>query len=197
MEVIGSIIARLGSKRLPYKNILPVGNRPMVLHGIDTLLLCPSIERVIVSTESPLIQAIVQAAFANNPKVIIHMRSEELAADNTPSIPVFKDIIDHFPANIHVNYNFNIFFCPPAVIERAIELAREHEEALSVPYAAWAQSSHRLHNYKNPWEISAYQFKDDRAYDLDIHTPEDLLEANILAKNQLQEPEFSNSFTAS
>lgn len=150
MEIIGSVIARLGSKRLPYKNILPIGGKPMVVHGVETLLNCPSIELVVVSTESELIEEIVKAVFYNNSKVVFLRRPKELSEDNIPSIPVCRNIIDHYPANIHVNYNYNLAICEPMVIERAIEFAREHEEALSVPYAAWAQTKNRTLNYEDP-----------------------------------------------
>ncbi|OIO59773.1 MAG: hypothetical protein COZ46_04955 [Verrucomicrobia bacterium CG_4_10_14_3_um_filter_43_23] len=178
MEVIGSVIARLGSKRLPYKNILPIGGKPMVIHGVETLLRCPSIDLVVVSTESELIEEIVKSVFGNNDKVVFHRRPKELAEDNVPSMPVFRNIIEHYPARIHVNYNYNLAICEPMVIERAIELAREHEEALSVPYAAWAQTKNRILNYEDPWKITAHLFQDSRVEDLDIHTEADLLKAH-------------------
>ncbi|MDE0575815.1 MAG: hypothetical protein OSB39_02600, partial [Opitutales bacterium] len=55
MKVIGSVIARLGSKRLTYKNLLPYKGVPLVLRAVRFLELCPIVDRVVLSTDSELI----------------------------------------------------------------------------------------------------------------------------------------------
>jgi len=170
MKVIGSIIARLGSKRLTYKNILPFNNEPMIGLGIKTLKLAKLVDQIVISTESELI-----ARIAYQYNVNILQRPQELAEDNVPSVPVFQHIMDHFPGDLHVNLNINFPTCHPSVIDKAIELALKHGEALSVPYAVWAQTSHCLQNYGNPWDIKAHKFEDPLAGHIDIHTEDDLL----------------------
>lgn len=172
MHVVGSIIARLGSKRLPYKNILPFAGKPLVGLGIEILRRTKLVNEIVVSTESELI-----ARIAHDFGATVLRRPAELAADNVPSVPVFQHIVAHHPCDVHVNFNINLPTCAPEVIDRAIELAVEKQEALSVPYAAWAQTADWLRNYGDPWKIleSAFLFKDPRAGTTDVHTIDDLL----------------------
>lgn len=171
MKIIGSIIARIGSKRLPYKNILPFGKHPLVGIGIQKLKQASLVDEIVVSTESELIARIAYEFGAT-----ILLRPSELAKDNVPSVPVFQHIIENFPCDIHVNYNINFPTCDPLVIDRAIELAQLHNEVLSNPHAVWAQTSQCLKDYKDPWNITAIRFDDNRCESIDIHNENDLLE---------------------
>lgn len=173
MHVVGSIIARLGSKRLIFKNLLPYAGKPLVGHGIEILRQAKRVDEIVVSTESELIARVARDFGAN-----VLKRPEELAGDGVPSVPVFQHIIESFPCDVHVNFNINFPLCQPAVIDRAVELAAEKSEALSDPYAAWAQTSERLRDYGDPWapENKAFLFQDDRAGAIDVHTMDDLLE---------------------
>lgn len=174
MHVVGSIIARLGSKRLPYKNLLPFAGKPLVGLGIEILRRAKQVDEIIVSTESELI-----ARVALDFGATVLRRPVELAGDDIPSVPVFQHIVENHPCDVHVNFNINFPLCRPEVIDRAVELAAENGEALSNPYAAWAQTVERLANYEDVFKIpSAFRsvFEDDRAGPLDIHTEADLLE---------------------
>ena len=173
MHVVGSIIARLGSKRLAYKNLLPFAGKPLVGLGIETLRKAHSVDEIVVSTESELI-----ARVALDFGATVLQRPESLARDDVPSVPVFQHIVERYPCDVHVNFNINFPMCDPAVIDRAVELAAANGEALSNPYAAWAQTRDCLDNYGDPVNISAHrhEFEDSRAGSIDIHTFEDLLE---------------------
>lgn len=171
MKVVGSIIARLGSKRLPYKNLLPFGKITMLELGIRKLQKSHYVNEIVVSTESELIARTVVGLGVN-----ILKRPQTLAFDNVPSIPVFQHILKHYPCDVHVNLNINFALCHYEVIDRAIEIAHEKGEALSKPYAVWAQTAERLSNYGDPWKLPD-TFDDDRAGGIDIHTEEDWLEA--------------------
>lgn len=174
MYVVGSIIARLGSKRLAYKNLLPFGGKPLVGLGVEILRRAKRVDEIVVSTESELI-----ARVALDFGATVLCRPEVLAGDEVPSIPVFQHIVEHHPCDVHVNFNINFPMCDPAVVDRAVEIAIKDDEALSRPYAVWAQSVERLANYKDPYRIpSAFEsvFDDPRAGLLDIHTEQDLLD---------------------
>jgi CMP-2-keto-3-deoxyoctulosonic acid synthetase len=173
MHVVGSIIARLGSKRLPFKNLLPFAGKPLVGLGIEILRRATAVDEIVVSTESELI-----ARIARDFGATVLRRPAELAADSVPSVPVFQHIVAHFPCDVHVNVNINFPLCDPAVIDRAVAVAAEQGEALSVPYAAWAQTAARLRDYGDPWapETKAFLFDDARAGAIDVHTLDDLLE---------------------
>jgi CMP-N-acetylneuraminic acid synthetase len=172
MHVVGSIIARLGSKRLPYKNLMPFAGKPLIGVGIEILRQAKRVDTIVVSTESELIARIAHGFGAT-----VLRRPEELAADNIPSVPVFRHIIEHYPCDAHVNLNINFPLCHPAVIDRAIGMLSERNEVLSNPFAVWAQTAERLRNYGDPWapETKAFLFDDERAGTRDVHTLDDLL----------------------
>ncbi len=174
MYVVGSIIARLGSKRLAYKNLLPFAGKPLVGLGVEILRRAKLVDEIVVSTESELI-----ARVALDFGATVLRRPEELAGDDVPSVPVFQHIVENHPCDVHVNFNINFPMCDPAVIDRAVELAARDGESLSKPYAVWAQSVERLASYEDPYAIpSAFRslFEDDRAGPLDVHTEQDLLD---------------------
>lgn len=173
--VIGSIIARLGSKRLPYKNLLPYRGVPLVRLGVEKLMDSKRVDKIVISTESELIARTVE-----DMDVIILRRPDVLAGDKVPSIPVFQHIVETYPCDVHVNYNINFPNCDAEVIDRAVEIAEQNAlgEALSVPYAVWAQTAHCLAHYDDPWNIMAEQFPDVRVNGPDIHSEGDLLESH-------------------
>lgn len=175
MRVIGSVIARLGSKRLPYKNLLPFCGVPLVRMGVLKLLSSEIVDEVVLSTESDLI-----ARQVSDLGVRILKRPEALAGDKVPSVPVFRHIMEECYGDIHVNYNINFPLCDVAVIRKAVEIASTNSrgEALSVPFAVWAQTRQCLDNYGDPWDIRAEQFPDPGVLEPDVHTIEDLMEAH-------------------
>ncbi len=80
------ICARGGSKGLPGKNLRVLGGRPMIAWSIDSAKQCPSIDRVIVSTDCPKIAKVARDYKAQVP----FMRPAELAEDNSPEWPVWQ-----------------------------------------------------------------------------------------------------------
>lgn len=185
--VIGSIIARLGSKRLPYKNLLPFEGVPLVRLGVLKLLASKSVDKVVLSTESELI-----ARQVTDLDVILLQRPDSLSGDRVPSIPVFQHIVACLPCDLHVNYNINFPNCDPLVIDRAVEIAETSStgESLSDPFAVWAQTSQCLEQYKDPWKITAEVFNDERVLEPDVHTEADLFESH-----RLKNPEFDRWWT--
>jgi len=180
MHVVGSIIARLGSKRLAYKNLLPFGGVPMLGLGIRKLREAAAVDTVVVSTESELI-----ARVASDFGARVLWRPPELAADDVPSVPVFRHLVEAVPCDLHVNLNINFPLCEPDVVNRAVAVAALKGEALSDPYAVWAQTRECLEAYGDPWTITAELFADERAGPVDIHQEADLLECYRLAQGVL------------
>lgn len=84
MEVLGLIIARGGSQRVPDKNIKPLGGRPLLAYSIETAKCSRHVSRVIVSTDSESIAqvAIQEGAEApfRRPAEISQSHSTELEA---------------------------------------------------------------------------------------------------------------------
>jgi CMP-2-keto-3-deoxyoctulosonic acid synthetase len=174
MNITGSVIARLGSKRLTYKNILPYQGVPLVVRALQKLLESNLFDHVVLSTDSELI-----ARTCNEVKgVSILKRPEFLSTDEVPSVPVFQHILENFPCDIHLNYNCNFPECDASVFEESIELAQQHGESLSVPYAVWSQTKERLNSYGDFMKLPEPRFESDKIHPVDIHTMDDLLKAH-------------------
>lgn len=174
MKVIGSVIARLGSKRLTYKNILPYKGEPLVVRSLRKLVDSKLFDEVVLSTDSELIAR----SCLNIGGVSLLKRPPELSSDEVPSIPVFQHILQNFPSDIHLNYNCNFPECEISVFEQSIELTAERGESLSVPYAVWSQTKARLEDYGDPMVLPAHRFETSKVHPTDIHTMKDLLLAH-------------------
>jgi CMP-N,N'-diacetyllegionaminic acid synthase len=75
-RVIAVTPARGGSKSVPYKNLYPLGGRPLLSWPIDCALKTPEIDRVIVSTDDDRIAAAAREFGAE-----VYPRPVELATD--------------------------------------------------------------------------------------------------------------------
>lgn len=82
------IPARGGSKRLPRKNVLPLGGKPLILHSVDGALATGA--HVMVSTDDPEIKAVA----ASRPGVTIDDRKGELATDTVKVVDVIRELVD-------------------------------------------------------------------------------------------------------
>ncbi len=173
LKIIGSVIARSGSKRLTYKNLLPYKGVPLVLRAVRKLIQSQLFDQVVLSTDSELI---ARTCIEENIRIL--RRPDNLCGDQTPSIPVFNHIIENFPCDIHLNYNCNFPECSTQVFDKALDICKTSGEALSDPFAVWAQTSDCLKSYVDPMKITANKFRTDLVQPPDIHTLEDLLEAH-------------------
>jgi CMP-N,N'-diacetyllegionaminic acid synthase len=84
--ILGLIPARGGSKGVPGKNIRPVNGKPLIVYAIECGLSCPSIDKLIVSTDNQEFAAIAKKAGAEVPL----LRPAHLAQDTTPMLPVLE-----------------------------------------------------------------------------------------------------------
>ena len=94
MNIAALIPARLGSKRLPKKNIKPLGGKPLLFWSIDFALKCRIFRQICVSTESDEIAEIVRKQYAPS-EVAVLMRPQELATDEAS----LNDVCIHFLNN--------------------------------------------------------------------------------------------------
>jgi len=86
MSNICLIGARGGSKGLANKNIRPLLGKPLIVWSIEQALACPEIDRVVISTDSPVIAEIARAVGAETPFI----RPVELASDTAGKWDVWK-----------------------------------------------------------------------------------------------------------
>lgn len=96
-KYLAIVTARSGSKRLPNKNILDLGGKPLFVWSVLAGLACPKIARTIVSTDSAEYQRIAVEAGADCP----WLRNITLASDSTSSADVVKEILDRLGDEIH------------------------------------------------------------------------------------------------
>ena len=95
MKKIAIIPARSGSKGLPNKNILMLGNKPLIAYTIEAALKSKEFERVIVSTDSLEYKYIAEKFGAE-----VFMRSEELSNDKASSFVVIEDVLKRIEATV-------------------------------------------------------------------------------------------------
>lgn len=92
INCVAFIFARGGSKGVPRKNIRALGGVPLIAHSIRIGLQCPSIDRVVVSTDDEEIAAIARKYGAEVP----FMRPGELAGDRSSEYDAWKHAISSY-----------------------------------------------------------------------------------------------------
>src|SRR3989338_8818480 len=85
-SVLVLIPARGGSKRLPNKNILPLGGKPLIARAVLAAKGSRYADRILVTTDNPAIAKIAQKAGAEVP----FMRPSNLAGDKSPIITTIQ-----------------------------------------------------------------------------------------------------------
>lgn len=80
-RILGLILARGGSKRLPRKNIRPLAGKPLLGWSVEAARACAAIADVVVSTDDEAIAAVARAHGARVP----FLRPPALAADTSTS----------------------------------------------------------------------------------------------------------------
>lgn len=88
MRTVAIIPARGGSKGVPRKNLREVGGVPLVVRAIQTGLAARRVNRVVVTTDDDIIAAMALSAGSE-----VVMRPHELAADDTPTLPVLAFVL--------------------------------------------------------------------------------------------------------
>lgn len=90
MKWLGLIPARGGSKRVPGKNIRPLGGQPLLAHTVRPALASGIFDRVIVSTDSSETAVIAREFGAEVP----FLRPPELAGDRSPDIDWIRHLLE-------------------------------------------------------------------------------------------------------
>jgi len=94
MRILALIPARGGSKRLPGKNIRPLGGKPLIVWSIDVVRDNQEICDILVSTDDTEIKAVCTEAGACVP----WLRPAELATDTASSVDVALHALDWYEA---------------------------------------------------------------------------------------------------
>lgn len=81
-NILGLILARGGSKRIPKKNIKLLNDKPLIAWTIETAIASKSFARVVVSTDDPEIASVARSYGAEVP----WMRPQSISHDESTSI---------------------------------------------------------------------------------------------------------------
>ena len=94
-NIIAIIPARGGSRRLPRKNILPLGGVPLMVRVIKTLKKSSIFDQIIVSTEDEEISNI-----AKKQKIKVHSRPKKLATNSATVVDTCLDVLSNYPSKM-------------------------------------------------------------------------------------------------
>jgi CMP-N-acetylneuraminic acid synthetase len=133
MSCLAIITARGGSKGVVDKNIRPLAGKPMIAYSIELALAAPSIDAVLVTTDSPAIRDVALRHGAEAP----FLRPAELATDTARQ----EDAILHAMAWAEAQGRRCDIMClleptapfrTVATLERGFRLLADHPEAEAV-----------------------------------------------------------------
>jgi CMP-N,N'-diacetyllegionaminic acid synthase len=88
--ILGAICARGGSKGVPRKNLRRLNGQPLLVHAIRCARACPTLDRVVVSTDDEEMAEVARQHGAEVP----FLRPAALAQDDTPKWPVFRHLVE-------------------------------------------------------------------------------------------------------
>ncbi|MGC1273665.1 MAG: acylneuraminate cytidylyltransferase family protein [Planctomycetaceae bacterium] len=146
-QVLTVIPARGGSKGLPRKNVLSLGDKPLVAWTIEASLACPLVDVTIVSTDDADIAATAQRHGAEVP----FLRPAELASDSASSEAVLKHALVQMEAERGRTFPIVVYLQPtepfraPGIIAQVVRALLD-DESLDSAFAAKPE-------HKNYWSI--------------------------------------------
>jgi len=125
MSCVAVISARGGSKGIPEKNIRPVGGKPLITWSIEAALASRSIQRVVVSTDSPKIVEIARESGGEVP----FLRPAELARDDTPGVDPVLHAVRWLEENQSYVPDWVVLLQPTSPLRVARDIDRAFEMA--------------------------------------------------------------------
>lgn len=172
-SLIALIPARAGSKRVPDKNVLLLGEHPVIAYTIAAALSSSIFDSVVVSTDSERYAAIAKHYGAEVP----FLRPAEMSGDLSPDIDWVEYTLQKFRDQSREFDCFSILrptspFRQPATIQRAwseflsaqgIDSLRAVEKCKQHPGKMWVVRNNRmmpllpLSPPEMPWHSSQYQ----------------------------------------
>ena len=117
-HIVSIIPARGGSKRLPRKNVLPLGGKPLIQWSIDQSQACSRIDRHVVTTDDPEITRIARKAGAET-----IARPAELAADTSGALETLQHAVQVLEQD-GPRIDLIVLLQPTSPLRRTIDLDR-------------------------------------------------------------------------
>ncbi len=143
LTVLGVILARGGSKRIPRKNVKLLAGKPLITYTIEAAKASSYLDRTILSSDDEEAIAIARSHGIDVPFI----RPAELAADTVTDFPVFEHALawlkehEGYEPDIVVQLRPTSPLRETQHIDAAIELLAAHPEADSVRTVAEPEQS--------------------------------------------------------
>jgi CMP-N,N'-diacetyllegionaminic acid synthase len=125
-DIIAIIPARGGSKSLPWKNLKPLHNKPLIYYSILEARKSKFLSRIFVSTENG---EIAQVAGSYGAEII--SRPLKLARDDTPMISVCQHALDYLKHVEHISLNILVILQPTSPLRTALDIDEAVEKFLN------------------------------------------------------------------
>jgi len=126
-NIIAIIPARGSSKGIPRKNIRLLCGKPLIAYTIEAALSSKYIDKAVVSTEDGEIAKIAREYGAE-----VIERPLELAQDDTPSLPVFQQVIKHLEEVRKFHPDIIVILQPTSPLRTVDDIDGAIEKFLSV-----------------------------------------------------------------
>jgi YrbI family 3-deoxy-D-manno-octulosonate 8-phosphate phosphatase len=129
MNLLALIPARIGSKGIPEKNLLKVGDFSLVERALFTAMNTDIIDDIIVSTDSEKIRNVVN----QHGKYAHFLRPDELATDTAGSLGVIQHGLDWAEKNFNKSYDYIVLLEPPSPfrlpghVKKAVKIAIDNK----------------------------------------------------------------------
>lgn len=159
---LGIVTARAGSKRLPGKNLIALGGRPLLAYTLEAARHARRLDHVVVSTDSQQIADYAQSQGVETQG----LRPVEIAGDSSPIIEALQDALGKFsrggpPVDAvvllqptspfrsasHIDAAIGLFEAAGADTLTAVRKSNEH------PFWTWRPDGDRLAPYHSMREI--------------------------------------------
>lgn len=126
-KVVALVPIKLNSQRLPHKNILPIGGKPLSYHILNSLKNIPNIDEVYVYCSNEKIKNYI-------PKDVTYLeRDSYLDGDLIKGFDIYKSFINKVDADIYILAHTTSPFLKASTIENALDhvLEGEYDSAFS------------------------------------------------------------------
>jgi len=148
LRTLGIIPARAGSKRLPRKNVLPLGGKPLVAWSIEAARGAPRLSRLVVSSDD---REVLDIAASYDERLPL-ARPAQLATDTSLAIEFVRHALETLEGQGEEPFEAVVIIQPsspltlPADIDATVDLLATSgaESAVSV-----VQLDHAIH----PWKM--------------------------------------------
>ncbi|MDG2252674.1 MAG: acylneuraminate cytidylyltransferase family protein [Methylophilaceae bacterium] len=126
-KILGVIPARAGSKGIPNKNIIEIGDQPLIKYTIDAALGSTMITDCIVSTDSNNIASLAESLGSSAPFI----RPKNLSDDKALSLPVIQHAVNFMEKKHVIRYDAVIMLQPTTPLRTSEDIDKSLSTLMS------------------------------------------------------------------